>query len=148
MRPIQKILLSAFLAAFLWAPATHADTEHTATIYKDPQCGCCSEYANYLERHGYGVELRDVTNLSAVKAELGVPASLMACHTAVIGDYVVEGHVPVGTIDRLLDERPEAAGIALPGMPAGSPGMTGEKTAPFTIFRFDRNGNARVYTVE
>lgn len=104
------------------------------TLYSTPTCGCCREYASYLEGHGFQVETVFREDLSPIKDDLGVPEEMRSCHTAVIGDYFVEGHVPVEAIWKLLREQPEIDGIALPGMPSGSPGMSGEKEEPFVIY--------------
>jgi hypothetical protein len=101
--------------------------EKDVTVWKSPTCGCCTGWASYLQQHGYSVKQIDVDDLDAVKAEHGVPPSMQSCHTARIDGYVVEGHVPVEAIDKLLKERPKVRGIASPGMPMGSPGMGGPK---------------------
>lgn len=93
------------------------------TVYKSPTCGCCSEWAGHMEAAGFPVETVDVADLAAVKAEHGIPARFGSCHTAVVDGYAVEGHVPAEDVKRLLAERPAAAGLAVPGMPVGSPGM-------------------------
>jgi hypothetical protein len=111
--------------------------EGEAVIYASPTCGCCGDYATYLESEGWAVSIRRTEEMDAVKAEAGVPDEAASCHTTMVGDYAVEGHVPVDAIDKLLRERPPVEGIALPGMPPGSPGMTGEKAAPFEIVSFD-----------
>jgi hypothetical protein len=92
-------------------------------MYKNPQCGCCEEYANYLRQNGFRVTVKPAHNMSLISRQNGVPAELAGCHTALIDGYVVEGHVPVGAIKKLLSERPSIKGISLPGMPDGSPGM-------------------------
>ena len=105
-----------------------------AILYKNPQCQCCDAYAKVLQRSGIPVTVRPTSTLAAVKREHGVPEALQGCHTLLIEGYVVEGHVPVAQVKRLLAERPAIKGISLPGMPAGSPGMDGEKTEPFTVY--------------
>jgi hypothetical protein len=107
-----------------------------ATIYKNPGCECCEVYAAYLREAGIAVTVRESETLDSIKAAHGVPPALGGCHTMLIDGYVVEGHVPLGSIRRLLAERPDIAGIALPGMPAGSPGMSGERSGPFEIMAF------------
>ena len=92
-------------------------------VSKDPNCGCCGEWVAYLQANGFSVTTRDSSNLDTVRASLGVPRDLASCHTAEIGGYVVEGHVPYPSILRLLAEKPRATGIAVPGMPQSSPGM-------------------------
>jgi hypothetical protein len=115
-------------------------------MYKNPECKCCEWYANYLRNHGYSVVVRPTHNLSLDRREHGVPDRLAGCHTLLVGGYVVEGHVPIATLDKLLSERPKIKGISLPGMPDGSPGMTGSKSEPFTIYEI--SDEPKVYAVE
>lgn len=110
-----------------------------AALYKNPGCQCCDAYADYLRRQGFEVSVTAHDDLAGFKREHGVPQSLAGCHTMLVSDYVVEGHVPAGVIDRLLRERPDIRGISLPGMPSGSPGMTGEKQAPFVIYTIEED---------
>ncbi|MDZ4231286.1 MAG: DUF411 domain-containing protein [Patescibacteria group bacterium] len=114
-------------------------------VYKDPSCGCCGAYVSYLKSKGVAVNVQSVTDIDLVKDQLGVPHNLMSCHTAEVGGYVVEGHVPLEVIGKLLAERPEIKGIALPGMPSGAPGMPGPKTAPFTIYTIG-GAEGEIYT--
>jgi hypothetical protein len=102
-------------------------------VYKSPTCGCCHEWEAYLREHGYTVNSIPTDDLVAVKAERGIPGEAQSCHTAVVDGYVVEGHVPVEAIEDLLSQAPAIDGIALPGMPPGSPGMPGDKAAPFEV---------------
>lgn len=118
-----------------------------ATVYKDPGCGCCNEYVTYLQQQGFEVTAVNTSDLSSVKRQHGVPAGLEGCHTVLVGGYVVEGHVPADVVSRLLAEKPDIKGISLPGMPMGSPGMAGPKSAPFVIYGFSESGS-RVYAVE
>jgi len=138
-------LLVVFLGA---APVALAQEPIAATIYKDPQCSCCSNYAKYLRSHGFEIKIIDTAELWSVKQEHGVPDDLAGCHTMTVGDYVVEGHVPIATLNRLLGEKPPIKGIALPGMPQGSPGMSGEKEGPFEIFTISDGRPRTVYAVE
>lgn len=124
-----------------------AGPSKTATLYKNPQCGCCEDYANYLRQNGFDVKVVATHDLPLIKKEQGVPERFEGCHTTLIDGYVVEGHVPVKSLNRLLTERPAIKGISLPGMPMGSPGMTGPKTVPLTIYAIS-NGTPRVYAVE
>ncbi len=112
-------------------PPTQA---YAVDVYLQATCGCCHQYLDYLESNGFDVTSHEMTDLSGVKASQGIPESMQSCHTAVVEDYFVEGHVPVAVIQRLLEEQPAIDGIALPGMPAGSPGMGGVKAAPFVIY--------------
>jgi hypothetical protein len=95
-------------------------------VYKDPNCGCCGGWVAHLELRGFRVKTIETTELNRVRARLGVPFDLAACHTGEVGGYLIEGHVPALAIERLLTERPKARGLSVPGMPSGSPGMTGE----------------------
>jgi len=117
------------------------------TIYKDPQCGCCGEYADYLRSNGFDVSIVDTHDLPLIHEQHGVPTDLQGCHLSMIGGYAVSGHVPIKVINQLLKEKPAIAGITLPGMPTGSPGMSGQKTAPFTIYKITK-GSPEVYAVE
>ncbi|MEX2184453.1 MAG: DUF411 domain-containing protein [Chloroflexota bacterium] len=102
-------------------------------VYKSPSCGCCHAWEAYLRSLGYTVRSVPTEDMATIKADHGLPQETWSCHTAVVDGYVVEGHVPVEAIRDLLANRPAIDGIALPGMPAGSPGMPGEKAAPFEI---------------
>jgi hypothetical protein len=105
-------------------------------VHRAPNCGCCTGWEAYIEDQGFAVESWEDPGLTEFKMTSGVPSTAMSCHTAIVDGYIVEGHVPVEAILDLLEQRPEIDGIALPGMPPGSPGMPGEKTAPFEILAF------------
>ncbi len=116
-------------------------------LYKDPSCTCCGGYASYLRKNGFSVEVVKVSNLNAIKKEKNVPWAVQSCHTAVFNDeYVIEGHVPLEAVNKLLAERPSVLGIALPGMPTGSPGMGGFKKEPFKIYTFNSSSNYELFT--
>jgi len=124
--------------------AVRADTD--LTVYKDAGCGCCAKWVDYVRANGFKVAAHDVPDIDAIKQQLGVPASLGSCHTAIVGGYLVEGHVPVDVIRQLLEERPKVAGIAVPGMPVGSPGMEmGSRRDRYDVVAFTRTGATRVY---
>jgi hypothetical protein len=144
MRTALTLLILVALGA---APAA-AQGPRQATLYKNPQCGCCEGYADYLRSNGFDVTVKPTHDLPLLHRRHGVPEPLVGCHTTLVGGYVVEGHVPIEAVIRLLTERPAVKGISLPGMPAGSPGMFGEKTEPFTIYEIDEGGEPRVYAVE
>lgn len=114
-------------------------------LYKNPECGCCDGYADYLRRNGFTVTAKATNDLSEISRKAGIPPELQGCHTAFISGYVVDGHVPVEAVKKLLAERPSIKGITLPGMPAGSPGMVGDKEEPFTIFAIAADGHPSVY---
>jgi hypothetical protein len=134
------------LALLLGSAPAFAESANV-TMYKNPQCGCCEEYAKYLRSHGFNVTVKPTHDMSLISRRHGVPEKLAGCHTALIGSYVVEGHVPVGAINKLLTERPAIRGISLPGMPEGSPGMSGVKSAPFEILEIT-DGPPKVFAVE
>jgi hypothetical protein len=117
----------------LRAVPTTAAVAMVVEVYKSPTCGCCHEWEAYLRTHGYTVNSIPTVDMASVKAEHRIPAKAQSCHTAIIGDYVVEGHVPVEAIEDLMEQRPAVDGISLPGMPPGSPGMTGDKEGPFGV---------------
>lgn len=117
----------------------------TVTVYKSPTCGCCGKWEDHLRAHGFTVESKPTEDVQAVKATLGVPEPLRSCHTAVVGGYVIEGHAPADDIARLLRERPEIAGLAVPGMPLGSPGMEAPSPESYDVVAFDRNGETSVF---
>ena len=148
------MLRTSFLAALVAAGAVSAaraqKKRRPATLYKNPDCDCCDEYAKYLRQHGFQVEVIATPELDRIKKTKGVPEALGGCHTTLIGAYVVEGHVPVKSIERMLREKPNIAGISLPGMPAGSPGMSGKKEAPFTMQAFggQTGGKPQIYSIE
>ncbi len=114
-------------------------------VYKTEGCGCCNGWVEHLQAAGFEVDARNVTDLMSVKVDAGVPTDLSSCHTAVVDGYVVEGHVPASVVARLLTERPEVAGIAVPGMPIGSPGMEGPNPQPYEVLAFDRDGARTVF---
>ena len=125
--------------------ATAAGT--TITVYKSPSCGCCKSWVEHMEQHGYTMVVHDTEAMAPVKAELGVPDSLGSCHTATVGNYVLEGHVPAADVDRLLRERPAVLGLAVPGMPVGSPGMEmpGTPADRYDVVSFERGSGSRVF---
>jgi hypothetical protein len=117
----------------------------TVLVYKSPTCGCCNGWIEHLEAAGFTVEARDSRDLMTVKRDAGVPAELSSCHTALVDGYVVEGHVPAEHLKRLLADEPEVAGIAVPGMPVGSPGMEGPNPEPYEVYSFTHDGQTAVY---
>jgi len=116
-----------------------------AVVYKTPTCGCCTKWVDHLKANGYTVEVHDVDQVEPIKARWGVPPGLASCHTSKVGGYVFEGHVPAEVIQRVLREKPQIAGVAVPGMPMGTPGMEGPYTDRYDVISFDRSGNTRVY---
>ena len=120
-----------------------------ATLYKNPQCTCCESYAQYLDQSGFKVDVKATNDRAEISRKAGIPEDLQGCHTSFIGSYVVDGHVPVKTIRKLLAEKLAIVGITLPGMPPGSPGMTGDKTGSLIIYAVSKDGAPpRVFDVD
>ena len=117
------------------------------TVWKDPGCGCCNAWVDHMRGAGFDVKTHDESGMDEVKAMMGVPVALRSCHTAQAGAYVVEGHVPAADVKRLLAEKPAVVGIAVPGMPAGSPGMEipSGRVQPFDTIAFDKAGKTTVF---
>ena len=111
-----------------------------AVVYKSPNCGCCGAWAQYAERRGMDVEVNEVRDLDQVKEKHDIPQGKQSCHTTVVGDYVVEGHVPTSAVNKLLSEEPDIQGIGLPGLPQGSPGMPGPKQEDWNIYSLQEDG--------
>jgi len=138
------VLAAASGAAFPRMQAGAAAAE--ITVYKDANCGCCSRWISHLRDAGFMVTAHDAIDLGRIKAALGVPEDLHSCHTATVDGYVVEGHVPAADIKRLLSERPEGRGVAVPGMPIGSPGMEqGAMREPYDVLLFETDGDRSVF---
>jgi hypothetical protein len=115
-------------------------------VYKDPTCGCCVNWVAHLRKNGFAVHSADVSDIDAVKAKYNVPAALRSCHTAVVGGYVIEGHVPATDVKHLLTTRPtDVVGLAVPGMPVGSPGMEGSNPQAYQVLAFDKGGRSRIF---
>lgn len=127
-------LAAAGVAVLGWLLIDPAAKGMSVELYKSPLCGCCAIYVDYLRDNGFDVRVHDLEDMAPVKRDFGIRPELHSCHTAIIGGYAVEGHVPVEAIHRLLSEKPDIRGIALPGMPDGSPGMPGPKTGRFVIY--------------
>ena len=118
----------------------------TVTVFKDPNCGCCKEWVTHLRKHAFEVVARDTSDLASIKTTARVPRQLNSCHTAFVNGYVVEGHVPAADIQRMLKEKPKIAGIAVAGMPAGSPGMeVPGRVDRYEVIAFGRDGSTSVF---
>lgn len=137
------LLLTVFMPAC--SPAV-PEGAPVITIYKTPTCKCCSRWLRHLQEQGFATKVESVTDLAPVRVRLGVPDKLAACHTGVVNGYVVEGHVPAADIHRLLSEKPAGKGLAVPGMPIGSPGMEqGDQRDPYVTLLFQPNGQTAVF---
>ena len=114
-------------------------------VYKSPTCGCCGKWVTHMEDAGFSVEVENRRDLAPIKHELGVPGRMQSCHTAKVGDYIVEGHVPADLVKRMLDEKPDIKGLAVPGMPMGSPGMEGPRKDPYNVIAIGNDGRFQVF---
>jgi hypothetical protein len=136
---LSRRIVCAALFGLAMAPVSLPAASSEVLVHKDPNCGCCGAWAKHLEAAGFAVTIKETSDRSKIRHHLGIPADLGACHTAEIGGYAVEGHVPATAIRRLIEERPDAAGIAVAGMPAGSPGMGG-KPERYSVVLFGPGG--------
>lgn len=141
------VLSSAVLAIAVVAAAQRPAASPVIDVHKDPTCGCCSVWVERLRADGFTVRTTDDEDMAAFKAKHNVPRRAQSCHTAVVDGYVLEGHVPVADVRRLLKDRPAVAGLAVPGMPVGSPGMevAGVKPQPYDVLAFDKQGSTSVF---
>lgn len=132
--------------AFAAASSDAAQTLPAVTVYKDPNCGCCSLWVRHMEQAGFAVTAIETSNMPAQRAKLGVPQHVQSCHTSVVDGFVVEGHVPADDVKQLLKARPRVKGIAVPGMPIGSPGMEqGSVRHAYSVLTFDETGRTTVF---
>jgi hypothetical protein len=136
----RSILLLAGGATVFVTTRSRAAEEQIVTVHKDPSCGCCSGWVRHLQQAGFTVKTIESVDLDPVKKRLGVPDDLAACHTAQIGGYVIEGHVPAVALKRFLNERPSAIGLAVRGLPVGSPGMEAGSAEPYDVVMFGPAG--------
>ena len=145
-------LLGAFVVgaciavAFLAFRQSSGQESPAITVYKSPSCGCCAKWVDYLEENGFEVRSVDTHETAKMKMRYGVPGDLRSCHTAVVDGYVIEGHVPVEEIKTMLSEKPDVTGLAVPGMPVGSPGMEGDRVDPYDVISFTKNGKRTVFS--
>ncbi len=138
------LAVAALAAGIAFGPAMAAGEE--VTMYKDPNCGCCGKWAEHMRASGFVVKEVATSAMAGVKREAGVPQALGSCHTAKVGGYIVEGHVPAADVRRMLDERPAIVGLSAPGMPLGSPGMEGPYPAErYEVIAFDGEGGQTVF---
>jgi hypothetical protein len=139
------VLLCLVLLAACSAPPVQ--TKEDLVVYKSVTCGCCGVWSKHMSQEGYGVKEIDTQYLAAKKSEFNIPSELQSCHTGFVDGYVVEGHIPSYVVDKMLEEQPDIAGIALPGMPIGTPGMPGPKQEDWTIYALHHNGSYEEYVV-
>jgi hypothetical protein len=144
---VAAVLVAAVVTGSMLVRADQgSQTLPAVTVYKDPNCGCCSLWITHMERAGFRVTATNTANMPALRAKLGVPGPVQSCHTAVVDGFVVEGHVPADDVKRLLTSRPNVKGIAVPGMPVGSPGMEqGNVKHQYSVLTFDDAGRTTVF---
>jgi hypothetical protein len=143
---LQKLAGGAAVAALLPAFASAEDAPTAITVYKDPSCGCCKKWVEHLSANGFAPVARDRSDMDALKDSLGVPVALRSCHTAVAGKYLIEGHVPAADLKRLLSTSPKGIlGLAVPGMPSGSPGMETGRTDRYDVLAFSADGKTHMF---
>ncbi len=139
----KTLFTSLAVVAMFVGTAAHAAT---MTVYKSPACGCCAKWVEHVEKHGFAVTTVPTVDMMAVKKKAGVPDDLVSCHTTIVSGYVVEGHVPAADIKRLLAQKPRAKGIAVAGMPMGSPGMEhGDHRQPYATMLIGKDGKTSVF---
>ena len=138
---IASVLLIVVVGAFFIFSGKETSAGTTATYYKSISCGCCDVHSKYLDSKGFDIKVNNLQDVTAIKSQFGIPRDLESCHTAVIDGYFVEGHIPVEAINKMLSEKPDIKGIAMPGMPSGSPGMPGAKTGDFVIYAVNNDGS-------
>ncbi len=114
-------------------------------VYKDPGCGCCEKWVGIMKTSGFAISVENTTGMAAIKRRYGVGDQLASCHTALVGGYIIEGHVPADLIQKLLKEKPRVKGLAVPGMVVGSPGMEGPNAQKYDVVSFDAAGRTTVY---
>ena len=149
-RTTRRALLLGMVALGLASNAVAAKPQRlTLQVWKDPNCGCCKDWISHLEKNGFAATVTDQGN-NAVRAQLGMPQQFASCHTAVIEGYVIEGHVPAADIQRLLKDKPKALGLAVPGMPIGSPGMDGpdygSRRDAYQVLLIQKDGSSKVFS--
>ncbi len=140
-----RFVLTAALLAWVVLGSSSAAEPTEVQVYKTPTCGCCAKWVDHLRDNGFSVSVTDLKDVTPIKLENGVPRRLASCHTAIADGYIVEGHVPAEDIRRLLDERPKVSGLAVPGMPIGSPGMEGPNPKRYEVLSFGADGT-RVFS--
>ena len=144
-RSRRRVLCAGMATAIAGLAGAARAAGEAVEVWKSPDCGCCGEWVKHLQASGFNVKVNDTGN-NAVRARLGMPAKLGSCHTAQVGGYAIEGHVPAADIKRLLAEKPSALGLAVPGMPIGSPGMeVGDRRDAYDVLLVGRDGSSRVF---
>ncbi len=139
-----KILISLLL--LIISTYGYSSKLQDITVYRSPSCGCCSGWIKHLQEHQFNVIDIKTNNMNKLKQKYGIPSKLASCHTAIIDDYVIEGHVPAADIKQLLSQKPNIIGLTVPEMPVGTPGMEmGNRKDPFSVLTFDKDGNTTIF---
>ena len=142
----RRILYTIIAAPFLGGcGVARTRARETVRVFKDASCGCCGKWVEHLRANGFVVDVQDVAGVADYSRRYGVPSELRSCHTGVIGTYTIEGHVPAADIQRLLRDRPDAKGLAVPGMPIGSPGMEGARRQAYSVLLFTADGRTSTF---
>jgi len=143
---LKFLLITAFLSTPAISYAEQKEGFSQITVYKSPTCRCCTKWIKHLEKNGFTVEAHNREDMSAIKREMGIEPKYQSCHTALVDGYYIEGHVPADDIKRLLTEKPKAAGLTVPGMPKGSPGMEVGRKDPYSVLLVNKEGTQKVYS--
>ena len=143
-KPFVAVLLAVFVIAgtFFYASTSNAQK---VVVYKSPTCGCCEKWIEHMEEAGYEIEIHDTNDMQPIKMQHGIVRQAQSCHTAIVDGYVIEGHVPARFIAQMLEEKPDIKGLAVPGMPQGSPGMEGPNPVDYNVIALGDSGKASIY---
>lgn len=141
---MQRLKSVVTMTALLFVTFDTAAATTTVEVYKSPTCGCCAKWVDHMRAHGFEVNVKDVGN-KEIREQAGISTTLGSCHTALIGGYAIEGHVPAQDIKRLLKEKPRAIGLTAPGMPHGSPGMEGARSEAYNVLLIDKTGGTTIF---
>jgi hypothetical protein len=142
---LKSLLSAAAVSAALLLSQAAAAAAPVINVYKTATCGCCKAWVEHLQHNGFTVHAHDVEAPAVMRAKFGIPEQYGSCHTGIVNGYAVEGHVPAAVIKRLLKEKPKASGLAVPGMPMGSPGMEGDHSEAYDVMLISKKGKATVY---
>ena len=145
---MSKPLLVGLIAVVVGAGAfvfTNTSSSQEVIVYKSPTCACCAKWITHMEEAGYKITVRDTNDMQPIKMQHGIQRRAQSCHTAIVDGYVVEGHVPAEFVTRMLEEKPDIKGIAVPGMPQGSPGMEGPNPVDYDVVALGKDGKASLY---
>ena len=146
MKPLSTLrTLPLLLALLVGAGSAWAQSATQVEVFKSPYCGCCEKWIEHMQKNGFKVNAHNVNDIPAARKSLGMPDRVGSCHTAKVGGYLIEGHVPAADIQRLLKEKPKAVGLAAPGMPQGSPGMETATPVPYETLLVQADGSTTVF---